>query len=256
MSSILNALKKLDREPADKLEIRPLSQTLDAAKVIRRPRKGQRSLKSLYLVALVLIIGAGGMLFSHLLLNNPVPEKNFTGAGKAGDRAVTPNMLDQDAVKPGGLEKKNPLAADHDRQDGKKMAVSGIVDQGRTRHQAGTSVGKEPAATKKPDEPGKHVTRIEIVPAADVHKNIVPTAKDGDEQQRQERPKLARLDYSVLRLQAVTWAVDPQDRFALVDNAILRKGEAVKGFVVDSIHEDHVVVRKGSEKWRLEFRLR
>jgi type II secretory pathway component PulC len=118
-------------------------------------------------------------------------------------------------------------------------------------------MGNDSAATKKPDETGKLVTRIEIAPAAGVHKNIASTAKAGNEQQRQENPpKLPRLDYTVLRLQAVTWAVDPQDRFALVDNTILRKGESVKGFVIDSIHEEHVVVRKGSEKWRLEFRLR
>ena len=256
MSSILKALKKLDREPAEKVEIRPLAQTLDTAKIIRRPREKRRSLRIIYLVALVLIIGTGGMLFSNLLFNNPAPEKQVPASGKAGDKAVTPNMLDQDVVKPVGLEKQKPLAADPGWRDGKKVAVSGAVDQDRTRHQAGASVGKEQAPTKKPDETGKLVTRMEIVPVADVHKNIVPTVKAGDEQQRQERPKLPRLDYSVLRLQAVTWAVDPQDRFALVDNAILRKGESVKGYVVDSIHEDHVVVRKGSEKWRVEFRLR
>jgi hypothetical protein len=196
------------------------------------------------------------MLFSHLLFNNPAPEKKVPASGKVGDRAVTLNMLDQDAVKPGGLEKKKPLAADPGRQDGKKVAVSGTVDQGRTRPQAGTSAGKEQAPKKTTDETGNGVTSIEIAPAADVSKNIGSTAKAGDEQQRQERLKLPRLDYSVLRLQAVTWAVDPQDRFALVDNAILRKGESVKGFVVDSIHEGHIVVRKGSEKWRVEFRLR
>jgi hypothetical protein len=196
------------------------------------------------------------MSISYFLVQNPAPEMNVPASGKSGDRAVTTNMLDQDAVKPGGLEKKNPLASDPGRQDGTKVAVSGTVDQGRTRHQAGTSVGRGPAATNKPDETGNGITRIEIAPAADVHKNIESTAKAGDEQQRQERSELPRLDYSVLRLQAVTWAVDPQDRFALVDNAILRKGESVKDFVVDSIHEDHIVVRKGSEKWRVEFRLR
>lgn len=293
MSSILKALKKLDREPVEKVEIRPLAQTLDTAKVISRPPEKRRSLRIIYLVALVLIIGTGGMLFSNLLFNNPAPEKKIPASGKAGDKAVTSKMLDQDAVKPVGLEKQNPLDADSGRQGDKEMAVSGAVDQGRAPHQAGASVGKEQASTKKPDKTVNGITRVEIVPAADVHKNIGSTVKVEDEQQRQKRPnpakldktlyspkddrdmlsnsphtsnksvnvldrgsKLPRLDYSVLRLQAVTWAVDPQDRFALVDNTILRKGESVKGFVIDSIHEEHVVVRKGSEKWRLEFRLR
>jgi hypothetical protein len=240
LSSILNALKKLDREPAEKVEIRPLAQTLDTAKIIRKHRDKRWSLRIMYLVGLVLIIGAGGMLFSHLLLNKPASEKNVPASGKAGDKTVSQNMLDHDAGKPGGLEKKVPLA----------------VDQTGPPHRAVTSVVKEQALAAKSDDSANSVTRIEIAPAADVHKNIVPTAKVGDERQRQERTELPRLDYSVLRLQAVTWAVDPQDRFVLVDNAILRKGETVKGFVVDSIHEDHVVVRKGSERWRVEFRLR
>ena len=195
----------------------------------------------MYLVGLVLIIGAGGVLFSHLLLKKPASEKNVVPAsGKAGDKTVSPNMLDHDASKPGGLVKKVPV----------------VVDQGGTPHRTVTSVDKEQAPAAKPDDSGNSVTRIEIAPVADVHKNIVATAKVGDERQRPEQTKLPRLDYAVLRLQAVTWAVDPQDRFVLVDNAILRKGETVKGFVVDSIHEDHVVVRKGSERWRVEFRLR
>jgi len=153
---------------------------------------------------------------------------------------VSQNMRDHGAGKLGGLEKKVPLA----------------VDRTGPPHRAVTSVVKEQALAAKSDDSANSVTRIEIAPAADVHKNIVPTAKVGDERQRQERTKLPRLDNSVLRLQAVTWAVDQQDRFVLIDNAILRKGETVKGFVVDSIHEDHVVVRKGSERWRVEFRLR
>jgi hypothetical protein len=256
LSSILKALKKLDREPAEKVEIRPLAQTLDTAKVISRPPEKRRSLRIIYLVALVLIIGTGGMLFRDLLFYNPASEQKVPASGKAGDKTVTPNVPDQDVVRPVGLEKQKPLADDPGLQDGKELAVPGAVDQGRALHQAGVLVGKEQASTKKPDKIGKGITRVEIIPAADVHKNIGSTVKAENEQQRQERPKLPRLDYSVLRLQAVTWAVDPQDRFALVDNAILRKGGSVKGFVVDSIHEDHVVVRKGSEKWRVEFRLR
>jgi hypothetical protein len=255
LSSILKALKKLDREPAEKVEIRPLAQTLDTAKVIISPPEKRRSLRIIYLVALVLIIGTGGMLFRNLLFNNPASEQKVPAPGKAGDKAVTPNMPDQDVVKPVRLEKQKPLAADSGRQDSKE-AIPGAVDQGRAQHQAGVFVGKEQDSTKKPDKTGNGITRVEIVPAADFHKNIGATVKAENEHQRQERPELPRLDYSILRLQAVTWAVDPQDRFALVENAIIRKGESVKGYVVDSIHENHVVVRKGSEKWRVEFRLR
>lgn len=256
MSSILKALKKLDREPAEKVEIRSLSQTLDTTRVIRKPGGKHRSLKIIYLVGLVLMIGVGVMLSGHLYFHNPSLEENIPESGKSGDKAVAPNMPDRQAVKPEGLGTKNFLAADPGLQDNKKVADSPNVDLGRTRYQVGMSVGRKPAATKIPGETGSSVTRIEIAPAVDVHKNIISTPKAGDEQQRQERPELPRLDYSVLRLQAVTWAVDPQDRFALVDNTILRKGDSVKGYVVDSIHEDHIIVRKGSERWRLEFRLR
>ena len=240
MSSILNALKKLDRKPAEKVEIRPLAQTLDTAKVIGRPRQDQRSPRRLYVVALVLTIAAGGMAIRYFSVQKPAPEINVPVSENAGVGTAAPNRVDHGASKPGGLGKKAPVA----------------VDRGGTPPRAVTSVGRGQAPTATPDDSGNVVTRIEIAPAVDVHENIAPPAKTGDERQRREGRKPPRLDYSVLRLQAVTWAVDPRDRFALVDNTILRKGESVKGYVVDSIHEDHVVVRKGSEKWRVEFRLR
>ena len=59
-----------------------------------------------------------------------------------------------------------------------------------------------------------------------------------------------------MHLQAITWGVRPQDRFALVNNTIIRPGESISGFVIDSIYEDYIVVSKGDERWRVEFRLR
>ncbi len=256
MSSILNALKKLDREPAEKVEIQPLAQTLDTTRVFRKPRQQQRFLRSLYLVALVVTIGAGGMLLSHLWLNNPVMEKNVPASGKVGEKALPPNTSGREIVTPGGLETGNPLAVAPEKLEERKVAAIGTVDQDTVRHRDETPVGKEQAPTKTTDETGSSATRIDIAPTAAGRDAIGPSAKVANEQEPQQGHKLSRLDYSVLRLQAVTWAVDPRDRFALVDNAILRKGESVKGFVVDSIHEDHIVVRKGGERWRVEFRLR
>ncbi|MGD8676824.1 MAG: general secretion pathway protein GspB [Desulfobacterales bacterium] len=59
-----------------------------------------------------------------------------------------------------------------------------------------------------------------------------------------------------LKLQAISWASAPGDRLAVINGNIMREGASLEGYSIVQIDRDEVVVRKGSEQWKLVFKLR
>jgi outer membrane biosynthesis protein TonB len=59
-----------------------------------------------------------------------------------------------------------------------------------------------------------------------------------------------------LKLQAISWASAPGDRLAVINGNIMREGTSLEGYSIVQIDRDEVVVRKGSEQWKLVFNLR
>ena len=234
MSSILKALKKLEKEPAAEVELGALPTALNTAEIFKKPLKERRLLGIVSLMIQVLLIASGASLFVLYLFHNQlgspsIPVRNIDFAGE--ETATRSTSAHGVSVRSIALRER-PVPASG-LQTNATTIKSGRPDKDIPQGHAETN---------------NSVTRIEITPAGDV----LPT-----ELTKAEPPLLLpRLDFSILRLQAVTWAVDPQDRFALVDGTILRKGDSIKGFAVDSIQEDHIVVGKGGEQWRVEFRLR
>ena len=235
MSSILKALKKLDKEPTPGIEVGSLATTLDPTKIFKKSPKDRRPFRSVYLVLQVLIITAGVILFGRYLLDNEQAEQ----PGLPGQDIDI--IKEENATRNSGAHGVSVRTL--------PMKGESVPGSGPSAHITTTESGRNDTdRTREEAEINNSATRVEINPAINVPPVGVTTAVSP--------PLLPRLDYSILRLQAVTWAVDPQDRFALIDDVILRKGDSIKGFVVDSIQEDHIVVGKGGEKWRVEFRLR
>ncbi len=56
-----------------------------------------------------------------------------------------------------------------------------------------------------------------------------------------------------LTLQAITWLNNPQKRFTVINNSIIRLGEIVDGFRLTRIEEEQVTVEKDNQKWLLRF---
>ena len=57
-----------------------------------------------------------------------------------------------------------------------------------------------------------------------------------------------------MKLQAVTWSKAPQKRITVINNRILREGEMVSGYFINTINPDDVVLTLDGEKWKLLFR--
>ena len=59
-----------------------------------------------------------------------------------------------------------------------------------------------------------------------------------------------------MKLQAITWSKDPQKRIVVINNRILHQGDAVSGYLIDTINQDDVLLSDAGEKWKLLFRIK
>jgi hypothetical protein len=67
---------------------------------------------------------------------------------------------------------------------------------------------------------------------------------------------LDRLEDGRLELQAISWAEDPDQRLAVINNRIVRQGQSIDEFAIVYIGADEVVVRQGASIWKLIFMAR
>ncbi len=63
------------------------------------------------------------------------------------------------------------------------------------------------------------------------------------------------VDNSWLKLQAVSWSEIPKSRIAVINNQVVREGDAVDEGRVKRIGNDYVIIRSRSEDWLLNFSL-
>jgi hypothetical protein len=61
---------------------------------------------------------------------------------------------------------------------------------------------------------------------------------------------------SKLTLQAISWSEKPENRIAVINASIVREGESIEGFRVIQIGQDDVVVRGNGKEWKLVFGLK
>ncbi len=59
-----------------------------------------------------------------------------------------------------------------------------------------------------------------------------------------------------LKINAISWSQQADERLAVINSAIVREGQTVEGFRLVRILEDGVIVQRAGQKSRVEFRLR
>ena len=72
--------------------------------------------------------------------------------------------------------------------------------------------------------------------------------------QKAVEPEIPKLKDPDMKLQAVTWSKAPQKRITVINNRILREGETISGYIINTINPDDVVLTLDGEKWKLLFR--
>ena len=67
---------------------------------------------------------------------------------------------------------------------------------------------------------------------------------------------LKLIDPTELKLQAITWDSNPEFRFAVLNDRIVHVGETVDGYLIHSIDQDSVTVKKNDIHGKVLFRTR
>ncbi len=256
MSSILQALKKIESELPDKSEIRFWQQEIDTQKTIHKHITDNLRLKKQFFVifaAIILAAGGGLVLGRKSWENVPLPvAKPETKYSKPLSR-IGKKTADRDLS-----QKKKPA-----KRDGEKITA---VTQAAKKESppAITPREKEPASVKK--------TEIKVTKSLNRNKkkiagqNLIQkynnTKKRAEKSEQNLKTKrilsipVKQAGESKLQLQAIAWSSDPESRIAVINGRVLREGGSVERVLVTHIGKNEVVFKKGREEWKQLFRLR
>lgn len=221
MSSILKALKKIEREFPEKSEIRFWQQEINTQKIVHKHMKDNlRFTKHFFIFLAAIILAAGGGLVlgrkpwekvpSLVAKTETLPPKpsNHTSAMKPlGNKQVFANKME---IKP-----EKPLTHTE-----KETAGQDSINKDRV--------------TNKSAEKSEKITKAKRFAS-------IPVKQTGE---------------SRLELQAIAWSSDPKSRIAVINGRVLREGESVERVLVTHIGKAEVIFRKGSEEWKQLFRLK
>lgn len=175
------------------------------------------------------------------------------------------------------LDQKPPVASNTSHRVSKTAPVIKRRQQPETdpEPQAASTSGNEPpkSALKKPDgvpRPGTEgdahraeatVTRESQISTGSVDQIPVkadPSPEPAPENQSppQEDPYAGVLPMADnrLKVQAIAWSPEKENRMAVINSRILHEGDSLDGFTVVSIKPDDVIVREnGAGLWRIRF---
>jgi hypothetical protein len=230
VSSILKALKKLEDENPPKGRSMVWTSGPAPRRAIRRwdITSGWSAVLLWGLLAVVVLISVGG-IFLYLLSpsnRNAVPRASV---GQPVTKPIIESLPPETVAK---LPQPPPVSTPKEASPPTAPPVAKAAPMPKAV--------PPPAVKKVPSAPRKEKSPVRAVEA--------------------EPDRAATADLPVLttdlKLQAISWASAPGDRLAVINGNIMREGASLEGYSIVQIDRDEVVVRKGSEQWKLVFNLR
>jgi hypothetical protein len=238
LSSILNALKKLEKEFPQGGSAVPLPRRLGTKKFIRRWEIHSGRFAPALWVCLALAVLATAGWFVFYVQPPPVTEpavSQFSGSEPAAASPVS-SARGADQTRP-------PVNA-----PAKTMRPPTLIRRPPVKRPLPGAAGPRPSAAVRPRAVPRPVAPVKPPPAV----ATAPTAPQTEAGQTVEIPELS----ADLKLQAISWSKVPEDRIAVINGSIVREGLPLDGYTVYRIDEDQVVVRKGGGQWKLVFNLK
>lgn len=265
MSSILRALKKLETEPGHTGEKQPLDTKFAPLSDVSRQKSTVPLLKAAIAGGIVcgLIVLAGWQLFSGRKEAVPVavPPAAEQQARQAEIKSPAPATAEPAAASPVAVEAERAEEAAEPVLEAKPAVAA--------RKTTEVEVVPEPLPAAEPEISGvvnKQAQETsgqsqDILQPADAR--VIPAEKTAPPEPappqvsfKAKEPEIPVLNDPDMKLQAITWSKDPQKRIAVINNRILRQGDAVSGYRIATINQDDIILNDGGEKWKLLFRIR
>jgi hypothetical protein len=272
LSTILKALKRIDHTtpPPEDQQSRPLR--IDPKEMLKARVYKIRFYRKLYLslILLVAVIAAGWFVYnqkSRFISKLPsgrnsekVPiyqakidpnpsqaedsaQKRTPSSGRQNIRISTSD--EQDPV--GANISSRPFPQMPAQQKNQKKPIFISPDKNKPLAQTSTAKPKIP----QPQTSGSQKT---------VQRNELQSAAASTGKTQAMPPQVPRtyqrLDDDKLKLQAIAWSHEAEQRIAVINGHVVREGETVEGFSVNQIRQEDVIVNDGTESWQLEFSLK
>ncbi len=229
MSAILEALKRIEREPQQSnVEFSP--QQVDPRKSLEKRLRKQR-LKRRSIGVLVVLFVLGGGAWGAIQYR---PWRDWTV-----DREKRLSSL--------------PAEASQERSVGTAPASKSSGDQ--------RSVALSERRIRRPDTAKPNVTpKAEPIPSREQFLKSGPRDIRQDDKgtapPTQMKTSPAHFaEESGFKLDALVWSNNPKSRFAVINGQIVRAGETIKGTSVAGIERDHVSLRTGNRTWELRLNI-
>lgn len=271
MSSILRALKKLENDPRHLEEPR----TLESKFVpLADTRQHKRSIGLLIMIlgagiACGLVVLAGWWLLSDKKIQTPDAKQQMSRQNLQQPEANTfmpeKSFSQQDAEPADGsdipLEPEKPSADNEvSRESTDQIPEPPVITLPEPSSQTITQKTVLPIAEQEVIVSSSPITEIqspETIEPVDAEEVTAAETKASEPSIfKAEEVKIPVLKDPEMKLQAITWSKDPQKRIAVINNSILRQGEAVSGYRIDAINQDDVVLNDKGRKWKILFRIR
>ena len=270
MSTILDALKRLEKERRDDHAQAPPSMTGGA---VHSPMARRRTT--------VLIIGgllAIGVVAVLVWFNGGLPDKALSPKEPGPDPVAV-------AASPDATKKPAATALPHAKGPGEaaKTAKADLPLPSRkpaARERAQTqvpasrqtvlptfseqfkaknlSIQSSPDRTVTPAQrPERSAGVDQTVPSQTAKTKPVTALRETDDAQttieKDAYDDVERLPRDTLRLQAISWSDMPSARITVIDGRILREGHSVDGYTVIQIRPEDVIMAKEGKRWKLTY---
>jgi len=264
LSSILDSLKKLEKETAQQDQLHPHA-GMDSKAVAPK--------RFIYLIGVIFLLVMAVGLTTYF---QGKPRKH--SASPAGNSALATQsaaVLDE-PKKPlvPSQAAPDPLPPQPKKSDTTVAAAAPEVksyDAISTAKPVSTADNDPPqqviqesqepsAALQEPptEEPVKDRVMPEPEPLALATEKDVGTLSEALPQkepaEKKEPMKIDRLEGVGFKVQAISWSEIPEQSLAVINSQVLREGDGIEEYQIQRINPDDIILQRGGKAFRLDFR--
>jgi hypothetical protein len=239
LSSILNALKKLENQAKDKSPD-GFRQQNDQRQNLHHPRK----------------VDHLGKKRRYFII--------FTGLIFAAAAGITLNQKVRYNIR-NVAEKKETRPRSPARFPVKKLAKATRVEKKSLSHQKINVPNRTGKEVKLPSAPvygsrrvPQNVPSQKVLPAKSIKKRTIVRKGTVKKKPDVNPGRFAKIPVkhsteTEIKIQAIAWSKDPTSRLAVINGLIRKEGETIDNVLVVSIDKDAVVFDKSGQKWKQLF---
>ena len=236
MSSILKALKKLEKQAEDQSPIGLWQQNNHVQNTHQKHmdknvRFGLRHF--IISVGLIFAVGAGVFLSQKIRGRKPEPATQ-----KEAQLHKTFRIVEKKAALSGSLQKEPPIRKDVKKSE--SIQKTAPMFSSKPGENAAVSITKE---FSRPER-----TREETIAERRIEKPVQKATAD-----RFASIPVMQSNETKIELQAIAWSRDPKNRLAVINGLVLREGESIDNAIVMHIGKDEIILRKEGAEWKQLF---